>query len=255
MRSAVREWLPAEAMAGEAVRSALDAAVRQWSSRFLGRSALGVDMLKPSRRLANERYDGAEWRSLSAYVAVSASSQAVSRLGQLAFGVLSHVTQTEHDRLLSKVFEKKLLLSLAEAIETALGIVGDRPATNAIPADASGGVALISDQSGARVLHLAISSRALIPFCKRSLAPAPRARRPLKDLASALSPTEVVVEASLGRAEVSLDDLRSISPGDVIVLDRALDQPVEIHIKGAGGHVAQARLIEIEGRMALTLLT
>ena len=75
------------------------------------------------------------------------------------------------------------------------------------------------------------------------------AREPLVAVRSAVEPCAVIVEAVVGEAEIELGELSQLAAGDVIVLDRELDDPLllrldigdpvgRIHLGTAGGKKA-----------------
>jgi flagellar motor switch/type III secretory pathway protein FliN len=254
---AVRDWLPIEAVAGEAARSVLDTAVRDWCSAFFARRPFRVDRIKPVPAGARSS-EGPAWRSYSSNVAISVQRLTAGQLVARALDAdLGAVAVSDQDRLLLDAFERKLFAELAAKIEAALGSMDrayDSPREIADPFGPEGGaVAILAEDNGARLMSLALPGRVLLPLCKRSISPSSPSKGRLKSPASALAPTEVVVEATLGSAEIALADLRDLAPGDVLVLNRALGEPADIRLKGAETVIARARLIEVGGQMALSL--
>ena len=73
----------------------------------------------------------------------------------------------------------------------------------------------------------------------------------LDSLVSAIGATEVQIEARLGRAEISLADLRGLRTGDILVLDTAIEQGASLSV--AGQQIARASLTEVDGRHALSV--
>lgn len=73
-------------------------------------------------------------------------------------------------------------------------------------------------------------------------------------LSDALRGERVTLEAVLGDAELSAAELMSVRVGDVIKLNRALDEPLELKVRG-GAVVCGARLGLHVGRTALQLTT
>lgn len=258
MTGAARDWLPIEVVAGEAVRSVLDAAARDWGSAFFTRRRFAVDRIKPVAASARAPTEGPGWRRYSANVSISVQRLTASQLVARALDAdLGAVAVSDQDRLLLDSFERKLFAELAARIEAKLGSTGqayDGPREVADPFGPEGGaVAVLTEDNGARLMSLALPGRVLLPLCKRSIPPSSRSRSRLKSPAAALAPTQVVLEATLGSAEVALADLRDLAPGDVLVLNRALDAPADIRLKDAQTVIARARMIEVDGQMALSL--
>lgn len=78
------------------------------------------------------------------------------------------------------------------------------------------------------------------------------ATQPLAARFAALGPERVGARALLGDAEVSLDALSSLRVGDVICLDAALDEPVELAFAGSEGRVV-GHLGKRDDRLAIVV--
>jgi hypothetical protein len=96
------------------------------------------------------------------------------------------------------------------------------------------------------VLWPAVVAPALAP-----LVPKPSAE-PVAPLSRALDRQPVHLDAIAGAAEVAFQELFTLVPGDVLKLDRALSDPIELHVRG-GTAVCSARLGVSRGRLALQL--
>jgi flagellar motor switch/type III secretory pathway protein FliN len=64
-----------------------------------------------------------------------------------------------------------------------------------------------------------------------------------------IKPSPVVIDAMLGRGSISIKDIADLKAGDVIVLARSIDEPVEVFMNGKELCVGQ--LAEYEGRYAV----
>jgi flagellar motor switch/type III secretory pathway protein FliN len=78
-------------------------------------------------------------------------------------------------------------------------------------------------------------------------------REPLAALARALEPCRVGLEAVVGDAELDLGQLAHLAAGDVIVLERRLDEPLALRLE-AGESVGAAHLGTLAGRKAVQLV-
>jgi len=61
----------------------------------------------------------------------------------------------------------------------------------------------------------------------------------------------VKVDVVLGDVRMPVEDLLALRPGDIVALDRAQDEPVEIHV--AGKLLARGRLMVVDGELGVTL--
>jgi len=74
----------------------------------------------------------------------------------------------------------------------------------------------------------------------------------VEPLSRALQDEVVVLCALAGVAELAVDELTTLSVGDVIRLDRKISEPLDVHVEG-GSRVCAARLGSHHGRKALQL--
>jgi flagellar motor switch/type III secretory pathway protein FliN len=74
----------------------------------------------------------------------------------------------------------------------------------------------------------------------------------LEPRSRALQSETVVLEAIVGEAEIAVEELGTLSVGDVLKLNRKIHQPVQLCVRG-GGPVCVARLGALRGRTALQL--
>jgi flagellar motor switch/type III secretory pathway protein FliN len=99
-------------------------------------------------------------------------------------------------------------------------------------------------------------SVALWPECVRASLPGVVARRPgeatVEPLAKALQGEVVVLCAMVGNAELAVEELTTLSVGDVLRLDKKISEPLQLYVDG-GGPVCAARLGSHLGRRALQL--
>jgi flagellar motor switch/type III secretory pathway protein FliN len=61
----------------------------------------------------------------------------------------------------------------------------------------------------------------------------------------------LVVEGVLGRAEIAMQEFRELAVGDVLVLDRALREPVEVRTTQNRRRIGHGKLSQREGRTAV----
>jgi len=115
------------------------------------------------------------------------------------------------------------------------------------------GVTVTCELAGALAIQLRIEAATIEACLGAGTPPLPRGL-PKGRLSDAVRGERVTLEAVLGKAELSAVELMSVRVGDVIKLNRALHEPLELHVRG-GGVVCGARLGLHVGRPALQLTT
>ncbi len=256
MRGQARDWLPVGATTHPAVRARIGAAVSAWSTQWFARRTLSAVSFTPSPGEPPVEPDG--WCVWRATIAIGCSSRAAASLLDWALDAnLGRQAPTSRDRQLIDAFERRVIEDLAAKVETALGVGGSAlhaPVQIEAPLGAHGGLVVgIGDSGGGTLLSLAIPLAAALPACRAALGPPSAGRGRLDGLKQALGEEQVAIEAILGKAEIRLADLRTLAPGDVLVLGTQLAGAAELSLVGAGGVFARASLTEISGRMALSL--
>lgn len=254
----VREWLPAEARGvGDAVAPAVvRVAISSWASKWFGRGEVEISSraVRPGR--AGPGATG--WRSRGA-VGTSLSAPATLRLAGLALdAVPERMVLAEADRDIIGRLTAEIAADLAGAIERALGLdppTVERPSRDGDPLREDGGLELgILDGAGQLLLEIAIPAASLVPRRKASLELPRRDRLPLTGVAAAIDSTAVRVGARLGTASLSLGELATLGPGDVLVLDRPIEDGASLSLLPGGRPFARASIASDDDGFALLLL-
>ena len=255
MTGRVRDWLPWGVLSHDAVRETLEEAITQWNGHWFVTPGVGVADLRAATTDLRPDGDGTGWRVYRAAVAVRAARGALSRLVGRALDLRPEAAgQTAADLRLLAAFEEKLLESLTEAVERAFGIAGSLksvPEKAADPLEGQGGVLVsLTDPPGREMLALAIPAEAVFRHIK---APLGRAvvEGALQPLGRVLGDVRIPFEAQIGKVELTLAEWNELTVGDVLVLDRRVDEAVDI----AGVHsqeiFAKAVLTQVEDGLAL----
>ena len=253
-------WLPIGIVMRDDVRFVVGAAVEQWSKVWFSRVRLRLGVVKPVAPGMRGYGDEGGWRAPGSAVAINSSPRATARLADWALDAgleASRAGPTATDSRLLALFESRLIDDLALRVDRALGIV--RGSDNAAPAGddplrgRGGGLFPICDESGSRLFWMAAPFEPLADLCRRSLAPRSARATPLIARRAALASQTVTIEASLGEVELTLNELQNLAPGDVLVLNRGLSDPIDIRRSGQNTVVARARMIQDEGHLALAL--
>lgn len=253
-----RPWLPLSSLADETISAGLADSLAAWCEAWFkppGRVSLSiVHAGRPVWAAAGADY---RWEVHRAKAALAAGPTAMARLCALAFDAPAPFRIAgERDRLVVQEFERRLLGDLAERIEAAFGIAGSaraEPERLDDPwADEETVAALTAFADGTEAIRVALPARTLVPFRKGRATPS-RPKRPLAALSAAAAAARVPLAVRLGTSELSLDELRGIAPGDVLLLDRDIEQPAELVADGRA--FAHARLVEADGKIRLTIVS
>ncbi|MGE5566073.1 MAG: FliM/FliN family flagellar motor switch protein [Parcubacteria group bacterium] len=254
MTNRVLDWLPLSAVAREPVRAKVTAAVSAWSEAwFSPPRRLHATRLTPHK--GETAAQGRTWRIPRQALAISCPRPAAARLLDWALDTdVQRLSPTDADRKLIEAFEAQIIEDLAAKIERALGIEGKSKSDPASPYGPLGGLSIeIADEQGETLVWLALAMSDVLPACKASLPQRARSVEKLTGLRSALADTPVSIEAVLGSASLGLADLRTLAPGDVLVLDAGLEDAALLALAGSQRSVGRATLTHTEDALALTL--
>ena len=233
-----RHWLPDGCADRSDVRAELAAVVADWTLAWFAIPQLGEpDFGRPAGEVP-----------LSGDLKLSVDPSEVARLGALAAemadagddlaGADQAVLRGLGDEMLADLrrrFEQRLITkegqggSAPAELEIRFGPRGRRP-----------------------TVRIAFAAGPLVRLAKSLMPPASAMGEPVSAAMSGLTDTRVLVEATLGSAQLTLGDLQGLSPGDVLVLDTPLDGVLRLSIKGSDDLLAAARLSQ--DTEALTLV-
>lgn len=245
-QAAVHDWLPPEVAQRAAVRAKIEEAVAEWSSNWFAARAIGVSGVK-----AVARFKTGEGRRIQGdAAAVGYSDRAAHRLLDWALDArLDQATLTPTDQKILDGFERKLIKDLLAKLDAVLA--APSTARGAAPASLGGLEIGLSDAQSGDLLSLCVSLESVLPLARASLS-APRPRGPLDDLANALAGADVVIDLTLGEADLRLADLRTLAAGDVLILDTPLNGAAQVTLAGTAEVFARAALTDLDGQMAVT---
>jgi len=238
---AAKDWLPAEAFSEEAVRAALAETVERWSRRWLREGAAAVAAVHPAgiaepssqSRLVTGTIAHAELTGRGKRALVEASLD-VELAGQ---------TLSEGDHAVLEAFAGAAMQDIVALLDE--NFRGD-------PEDDGARLRIVLSLAGAELLAVTLPRHVLVPAMRGRLG-APRTGKDApKSRLGALGSTKVTAEAVLGQVELALGDLHALGVGDVVILDRMLQDPVELRLS-AGQPIARGKLSRNAGRVAIQL--
>lgn len=246
MTAAARPWLPQGALLHHEVRSALQSLIGDWSARWFSNLTLQPSSLV-ERRGSDPTADQ-DWLPLPGRARVACSFESGRWIVEQALQApFEAPPATPKDAQLMDAVLDRMLLDLQDSLDRTFGAATSSSASKQPVLEVA-----VADGTGADRLWVGVPAEDLAVWLRRKLQPAAQ-RAPLTPLAQTLSAEPIRIEARLGDASLTLDDLATLQPGDVVVLDHALDEPIRLTLPRGDQDIAQAQLTEINGDRALVL--
>jgi flagellar motor switch/type III secretory pathway protein FliN len=221
MSGKVRDWLPAGAATGRHARAHLEEKVASWSERWFAGASASLSSLAPCP------------------AGGATAPPETLRIAGLALGAdPRRLVLSEPDRDILEGLAAAIAADLAASLGAPAPGEGPEPspAEEAEPAILAGA----SDGEGRDLLQLAVPAAALVPAIKARI-PA-RTAQPLGDIERASGKTVTRIELRLGAASLSLAELAGLGEGDVLLLDRRVEDGVEVAAAPAASAFARGAL-------------
>ncbi len=218
-------WLPADTQPPAALDALFAGAVAAWEAQWFVGGAGQAPRLR--------RGGGSGWRCNAAGLAIGTAPDAALRIGARIVGV-SAAARDGVDRAVLEAVAEPCLIDLRTRLIAVAG--GD---DGFVPVAGSDWVATLGDG-----LAFGLSDALFAALVRRLLPPVGLPR--LGSGAAALAAVPVAVGAAVGQASMRLADLRALEVGDVVVLDRALNDPVPIALDGRPLPRGRARIVPAE---------
>ncbi len=255
MTQKVHDWLPREVLTQDIARETVEQAIARWSDRWFAGPHARLAALKPVAGDPRQDSDEAGWRLYRGAVALRTSRPALSRIMDRVLDITAPVSSmTEADEYVLTGLETRILDSLIEETERAFGLHGEAGPVQKItdPLAGGGGVLVtVTDMSGRDIVTLAIPGDMIVKRVKASLGPASPSAGPLGSWAQPLDQVIMAIETRVGAVELTMTELHELAVGDVLILDRTLDQAVDVASAGSHQIFARAMLTHIEDGVAL----
>lgn len=249
-------WLPADAKAPLAAIAAIGNSVGTWSAEWFA-----GDGLRLAGSFVRSAAPRTELRNVSRYLcdgglALVLGRASIKAIGALILSVpLGDLERTAADiALLEKVgaecFEA-LKQRLAALFEIDRGADWSKSDTACLAGPVQR-ISIAASQSTDLQLAIELSEDMFARFVKSRLAPA-APEGPLGAPAQALAGLRIELSAALGKCGISVAELSRLAPGDVLQLDRALDQevPLAVGFKPLGR--GACTIVQNDGALALEL--
>lgn len=230
----VRDWLPIEAATGPRVRNALEEAVDAWSGKWF--AGARAEIAAVEARAAGAPQVAGGWLLHGDAVAVPADGLDTIRVAGLALGAdAENLVLSEPDRDIIGRLAATIADDLAARLCVALG--REQPAPGAAvprddPLDGDAGIALrISDTQGRPLTQASVRLAALVPFLKAGIKTGKNTPS-LARITRAIEKTATRIDVRLGETRLTLGELSGLARGDVLVLDRPIDDGATLALDG-----------------------
>lgn len=240
MIAQARDWLPDDALTASRIGTALAALLDGWSRHWFA-AALPVTLGEAPASPGAQGEGALSFETGSVQLLLSASGKRHLLEAMLGDSLVGKSLTLQDHHLLEKL--------VACASQDLVDRLAELPAI----ASASSGptrklsLALGGEQWG----RLSIPSSALAALIKKSLPLSSAPREPVHNRRHALGPSSVAIDAVLGQVSLSVDDMHGLEPGDILVLNRALEAPLPVRLGTNGALIGQGKFITVEGRNAV----
>ncbi len=233
MTPEVHDWLPEQAFTAEAVEAALHEAIEDWQAAWFTTGPV----MRCHIDVGTEAASDPEIR----VVPQGAARRALLEL-VLAAG-LQDALLTEMDHRLLDNFAQKIVDDLLGRLQKLMG-----DASAAVGCRQSRLLEISCD--GRTVVALRVPEARLVVPLKQRIG-APTTATSVGKRTQALERTPVTVEAILGQASLTIDELEGLAAGDVLVLEQTIDRGADLRILSTGEILAACRVRKDGERVAL----
>jgi hypothetical protein len=243
MSDAVRPWLPKTALHQGALAAALAAPLAAWSGRWFARSVASVSRVRARENTTPPRIpQGLQLRGRNTVIDLSGPGK--KQLLEAALDAdLREASRGESDLRVLETFAGAIIDDLLDALDAAMSAGdGDRPAMTVTLSLGKGDL-----------LDITIPETTAIALVKGRAAPARSSGRALQSRTRALRASAFRARATLGSATLALSELKDLAVGDVLVLDRSLNDRAELRAEGASEAFARGALRRQAGRYSIQL--
>jgi hypothetical protein len=239
----VRFWLPKDAITGDIATAALSNHLARWGEPWFGARKISVARLRRDEVVPHASV--LETRGTAASVEIAGDRK--RRLLEALLDIdLTQEMRTEGDNHVLDAL-------LAEVSAELVGALDELSAGTSVSPDEDNNVRATITAGAREILDIIVPEAALVPLIKAQIGIAPAANRAFAVRTAGLKGMRVTARATLGHAELSVADVRGLAPGDVLVLDRSLNQPVELCLAEGGSVFARGVLRKSETGISIQL--
>jgi flagellar motor switch/type III secretory pathway protein FliN len=240
-----RAWLPDAALTLDRISAALSICLQEWAQAWIGDAVTA----------AHVQFSGAAQISTqTGRVHAAGSASSISSEGRQKRALLEALLGTSlHGHVLTER-DHRLLDGLAgRALEDLVARCDRLVGATDLPAAAARAAIVTLRCPAGEIAKLELPHAALAGLVKASLADNHGKPMSISSRAEALEEATVEIEAVLGENIVRLEDIAGLAVGDILLLDRSLDEPAQIRIAQAGVVLGAGMLSREANRVALTI--
>lgn len=231
------DWLPEEVFAPAAVKALFEPVVDAWSQNWFVKAGPVVSSVEFVEAAAP-----AAQRLSGKVVCLELHGRGKRYLLEAALGLdLTEHQLIDGDRRLLEEFASEILGDLIQRLESDIRAV--------VAADGDQ-VAAVLSMGPSEVLSILYPRHLLVSRLRNGFGPPAPSRGPLGARTAALKTSRVTANAILGRVELSMDEIEGLAVGDVLVLDRSLDDPTELRTTD-GRLIVSGRLRNENGQLLI----
>jgi len=240
-----RAWLPDAALTLDRISAALSVCLQEWAEAWIGDAVTAAQV----QFLNASQISTQVGRVHAAGSATTVSSEARTKRALLeallGTSLHGHVFTERDHRLLDGLAGR----ALEDLVARCDRLVGAFPA----PA-ATARIAILTLRCPAgEIAKLELPHAALAGLVKASLGDVRSKPMSISSRAQALGEATVEIEAVLGENILRFEDIAGLAVGDVLLLDRSLDEPAQIRLAQAGVVLGAGLLSRDANRVALTI--
>jgi len=240
-----RAWLPDAALTLDRISAALSICLQEWAQAWIGDAVTAAQV---------QFSDAAQISAQTGRVHAAGSASTVSSDGRgkrtllealLGTSLHGHVLTERDHRLLDGLAGR----ALEDLVARCDRLVGAFPA----PAETARVLVVTLRCPAGEIAKLELPHAALAGLVKASLGDNHGKAMSVSSRAQALDEATVEIEAVLGENILRFEDVAGLAVGDVLLLDRSLDEPAQIRIAQAGVTLGAGVLSRDGNRVALTI--
>jgi flagellar motor switch/type III secretory pathway protein FliN len=226
----VHHWLPKDAFVGRAAKDVLSGPVADWSARWIARAPAAVSRLRLVEGGLARRDQSISGEHVELEMPGSGK--------RCLLEALLDVDLTEHQR---SEGDMRVLDALADVVCKDLIRTFEAIVAGHAVDEAGGRLKLTLTIGRNDICEATLPASSMVPLLKRQFGNATN-DRPLSRLSAALRHVHVSTRVVLGDVELSLNEVRELGVGDVVVVDRAVGDPVDLRLPSSTRPLARGKL-------------
>jgi len=245
-------WLPANALTDERMRDDFNQVVVAWSARWSLQGAMSVKTVSGAASGPVSVPSGSTGR-IGGPISLEWSSRQARRLAGWALGGQPEgVSLSAPDRAVLEALGEEIAIDLTDSLARrfSIGVAN----ANDQNCDRPGEIQLLVEGPDRTIrFRVFVPAAPLIRYRKSGCMAVAPVRQPLSFPASTLTGADVNFDVILGRSDLSLREVRSLEPDDVLVLATRVGMPVGVCRPDEKAPFLAGRFKRTESGISLTL--